>query len=124
MSRKIPQPIGIIPLDIFNLDVAVFKSEPDRLAQQRAQGCNDLTEHSSAALSSAHRDFTDAGNVRFAMVIKPEANKATWAHECVHIADFVIDHLGLPTAVEATEIRAYMVGHLFSHLQKIMRARK
>lgn len=111
--------IGTIPIDIFNLDVAVFAAEQDRLAALRDEGCVDLTEHKEAALSSAHMDFTEAGSIRLSMVIKPVATKATWAHECVHIADYVMDYLSLPPGVENTEIRAYLVGHLFSRLEEM-----
>lgn len=111
--------IGTIPIDIFNLDVAVFAAEQDRLAALKDEGCANLAEHNEAALSSAHMDFTEAGGIRLSMVIKPTATKATWAHECVHIADFVMDYLSLPPGVENTEIRAYLVGHLFSRLEEM-----
>lgn len=110
---------GMIRLDIFNLDVAVFDNEDDRIACLTDQGCNDLTRHTDAAYASAHLDSTASGSPRLSMVIKPHASKSTWAHECVHIADFVMDHLSLPSGVENTEIRAYMVGHLFAGLQDI-----
>jgi hypothetical protein len=54
------------------------------------------------------------------MVIKPVATKATWAHECVHIADFVMNRLGVPMGVRNTEIRAYLVAHLFAGLEELM----
>ncbi len=114
--------IGSIPLDIFNIDVAVFATESDRLEVLGNEGCESLTRHADAALSSAHMDVTANGAARFSMVIKPEATKATWAHECVHIADFVMDHLSLPTGVENTEVRAYLVGHLFANLDEMMEA--
>jgi len=112
--------IGIISLDIFNLEVAVFDNEDERLERLAEEGCEDLTRHAVAAIASAHLDATAEGSPRLSMVIKPHATKATWAHECVHIADFVMDHLGLPSGVENTEIRAYMVGHLFSGLEDMM----
>jgi hypothetical protein len=112
---------GVIHLDVFNLQVAVFDNEDARLAALKDQGCNDLTRHTDAAIASAHMDATESGSPRLSMVIKPHATKATWAHECVHIADFVMDHLQLPTGVENTEIRAYLVGHLFAGLQDIFR---
>jgi hypothetical protein len=111
--------IGIIPLDVFCLDVAVFASEEDRLAALRDQGCSDLTEHSVSALASAHMDFTDEGSIRLSMVIKPVATRATWAHECVHVADFVMHHLKLPSGVKNTEIRAYLVGRIFAGLEEM-----
>ncbi len=115
---------GVIHLDIFNLDVAIFDNEDDRIAALTDQGCNDLSRHTEAAIASAHIDATEDGGPRLSMVIKPHATKATWAHECVHITDFVMDHLSLPMGVENTEIRAYMVGHLFGGLQRIFQKRK
>lgn len=112
---------GIIRLDVFNLEVAVFDSEDDRIECLKDQGCTDLTRHTDAAIASAHLDVTESGSPRISMVIKPRATKATWAHECVHVADFVIDLLRLPTGLENTEIRAYLVGHLFAGLQDIFR---
>jgi hypothetical protein len=110
---------GVINLDVFCLQVAVFDSEDDRVASLQDQGCVDVTRHESAAIASAHMDVTENGSPRLSMVIKPHARKSTWAHECVHIADFVMDRLGFPPGIENTEIRAYMVGHLFSGLQGI-----
>jgi len=110
---------GLIPIDVFCLEVAVFDNEDARLARLKEEGCADLTRHTDAAIASAHLDVTESGAPRLSMVIKPHAKKSTWAHECVHIADFVMDHLQLPTGLENTEIRAYLVGHLFGGLQDI-----
>lgn len=111
---------GKIDLDIFSIEVAVFATEDDRIKGLAELGMDDLARHTDAAFASAHRDVSSGGDVRFSMVIKPEATQATWAHECVHMADFVMDHLHLPMGVKNTEIRAYLVGHLFSRLQDIM----
>ena len=116
--------IGSIMLDIFNLEVAIFRSEADRIECLRGEGCDNLSEHNPASISSAHLDMTRDGAPRLSMVIKPKATRATWVHECVHIADFVIDLLNLPTGVENTEIRAYMVGHLFAGLSEIIGSRR
>ena len=112
---------GIIRLDIFNLDVAIYDNEDTRLACLADQGCNELTRHKDAAIASASMNFTSNGSIRLSMVIKPHATKSTWAHECVHIADFVMEYLHLPSGVENTEIRAYMVGYMFGELQNIFR---
>jgi len=105
-----------IPLDMFNLGVAVFRSETKRLAVLQKQGCVDLERQNDSALASAHMDYTSDGAIRLSMVIKPGATRSTWAHECSHIADFAMEYLGIPPGVESTEVRAYLVGHLFWHL--------
>jgi hypothetical protein len=111
--------IGIIPLDVFNLDVAVFADDAARCAALREEGC-DVSEHDEDCLASAHIDTAGDGSTRLSMVIKPVAAKATWAHECVHIADFVMNRLGIPMGVENTEIRAYLTGHLFAGLEGLL----
>lgn len=109
----------VIHLDIFHLEVGVFTSDKDRRKFLRGQGI-EAEKHSNAAFASAHMDVDPNGRAFFSMVIKPEATKATWAHECVHIADFVMDRLGIPTDVSNTEVRAYIVGRLFAGLQEVL----
>lgn len=111
---------GIIPLDIFNLEVAVFGDDAARVASLKEQGVEDAEEHNAAALSSAHLDYTVNGEPRLSMVIKPVATRATWAHECTHVADFVCSALGVPLCMETTEVRAYLVGHMMARLEDIM----
>lgn len=110
---------GVIPLDLFHLEVAVFDRDKDRRKFLRSVGVG-AEKHTAAAFASAHMDCGEDGVAWFSMVIKPDATKATWAHECVHIADFVMDRLGIPTDATNTEIRAYIVGRLFSGLEEIM----
>ena len=53
MSKKAK--LHLIPLEMFCLDVAVFATESERIETLTAQGCDDLTRHSDAALSSAQQ---------------------------------------------------------------------
>lgn len=119
--KKLPDKrmTAYIPVDVFHLGVAVFRSEKTRLAVLRDQGCRSLTPHPKAAVSSAHMDVADDGTVRLSMVIKPKASRSTWAHECSHVADFIMEHVGIPLGLESTELRAYLVGHLFWHLDNL-----
>lgn len=109
----------IIDVDLFNLQVGVFRTFRQRSAAMAEVGIvvPDLPEHH--AFASAHMDHSDDddGLAWFSMVITRRANMSTWAHECVHVADFIMDHLGIPTGAENTEIRGYLVGHLFHGLQ-------
>ena len=110
---------GVIPLDVFNIEVAVFAKDKHRRKFLRGEGLSP-EKHSDACFASAHMDVGPDGKAWFSMVIKPEATQATWAHECVHIADFLMDRLGIPTGAENTEIRAYIVGRLFAGLQEVL----
>jgi hypothetical protein len=111
--------VQVIPVDVYNMDVAVFTDDKSRVATLRVEGC-DVDDWTEAALASAHRDETPDGYPRFSFVIKPEATKATWAHECSHMADFFCETLGLPISVEATEVRAYLVGHFMAGLEDVL----
>lgn len=112
-------PAAVIDLDVFNLQVGVFRTDADRVQVLTDLGVEAVMAD-AAAWATAHMDTGPDGHGWFSMVIKDEATSATCAHECVHIADFVMDHLGIPTGAENTEVRAYLVGHLFSCLQEIM----
>lgn len=111
--------IQIIHVDLFNFDVAVFGSDEDRLRVLKDEGC-DAEPWEQSAIASAHIDTLSNGSPRFSFVIKSEATRATWAHECSHMADFFCDTLGIPIDLNNTEIRAYLVGHFMAGLEDIL----
>lgn len=113
--------IGVIYIDVFNIQVAVYAKDKDRRKELRKKGFN-ADNHDEACLASAHMDMGPDGRAWFSMVIKPEATRATWAHECVHIADFLMERVGIPSSTENTEVRAYLVGHIFARLDEMMGA--
>jgi len=119
MTKPSPQVPRLIPVDVFNMDVAVFSTDQSRGATLRSEGC-DADEWTEAALASAHRDETTDGYPRFSFVIKSDATQATWAHECSHMADFMCETLGIPICMETTEVRAYLIGHFMAHLGEIL----
>lgn len=118
-KAKKPGADFVIHVDVFNLQVAVYRTDEQRCATLRKHGV-DPENVPGAAYATAHRDIGPDGQAWFGMVIKDEATLATWAHECVHIADYVMDHIGAPTDASNTEVRAYLVGHLFSGLQEAL----
>lgn len=119
MGPEVKGFIGFIDIDVFNLQVAVFSKNKSRLKMLRKQGCNDPSASDEGAFASAHLDFVN-GSARLSMVLKPAASKSSWAHECSHIVDFIFNFLGIPPGIESTEIRSYLLGHLWSGLEKIM----
>lgn len=117
-KRKRGKCLGLIHLEIFNLDVAVFGRDADRVKVLRGEGCSPDSAD-PAAIASAHLDFTQSGSPRLSMVIKPEATRATWAHECGHIADFVMNLVGTLGCREHRDKGLYG-GHLFARLEHYM----
>jgi len=111
--------IGAISIDLFNTQVAVWRTDKQRRKFLRAHGVY-AEKHNDACFSSAHVDVGADGVAWFSMVIKDGASMATWAHECVHIADWLMQRFGIPTDAGNTEIRGYLVGHLFAGLQEIL----
>ena len=105
-----------INVDLFNVEVAVWRTDKQRRKFLRSHGVK-IERHNDACFSSAHMDVGPDGVAWFSMVIKDGATMATLAHECVHIADWLMDRFGIPTDVTNTEIRGYIVGHLFAGLR-------
>lgn len=110
--------IGEIKIDLFRMSVTVFESDAERCEFLKSNGVEP--EATGYCLASAHRDYNAEGRPFFSMVIKPGAGMSGWAHECAHIADFVMDQIGIPMGMENYEIRGYLVQRIFSGLQDMM----
>lgn len=111
-----------IHVDVFNLAIAVFRSDKARVKHLIKNGFN-ATAHDNRAIASAHVDTT-SNRFCLSFVIKKDASKSVWVHECSHMADFICDILGVPISLKNTEIRAYLIQHLFSELEKALEADK
>lgn len=106
--------VKIIHVDVFNFQVAVFASNDLRVEHLKALGVTQISDHDLAAHGTAHVDRDDDGRTWFSMVLPPAASIPTMAHECVHIADWLMETLGIPSDAHNTEVRAYLVGHLLA----------
>lgn len=124
MNKKVrnqePEPrwIGLIDLSIFRQTIPVFISEEDHVHEARARGLNAVAV-SGPWDAMACEDVHENGTKSFCLVIPPEATQSTWAHEAVHIADMLMDYVGIPCDANNTEIRAYLVGYIFERLDVI-----
>ncbi len=110
--------IGLIRIDIFRQTVPVFISFEDHVAEALAKGVNTV-EAEGPYEAFACCDVDSQGGKHFALVIPPEASPATWVHEAVHIADFIMDYVGIPCDMSNTEVRAYLTGYIFERLEVI-----
>lgn len=109
----------VIFVDLFGIQVAVYTSDAERIETLAAQGIT-ANKGDPNAFATAHVDRDDSGRAWFSMVIPHNATQATRAHECVHIADWIMHEIGIPTHAENTEVRGYLVGHLMVELQEIL----
>lgn len=111
---------GTIHLDVFHIQIGVFRSADDLMGYYRDNlGFSpDIT--GGAAYGMARMDEDAEGESWWSLIITDEANISTKAHECVHIADFVMERLGIPCNCENTEVRAYMTGCMLSQLLEIV----
>lgn len=54
------------------------------------------------------------GSAAFIIMIKSLGlNYRTLVHECVHMAQYILDYKGIPTDVDNTEVVAYLTDYLF-----------
>lgn len=118
-KSKKPLWVGIVHIAMFKIQCPLFLSEEDRLKTLKARGMSS-DSWPTVAVGQVNRDKNAEGAIIYTMVITPGCGVDTWAHEAVHLADFVMDDLALPTGVENTEVRAYMVGHIVEQIDLIM----
>ena len=112
--------LGVIHLDVFHLQVGVFRTLAACRSYLADQGVAVEWEDDRPVFGQATRDHAPDGTAWFSLVITEEATKATWAHECVHMADWVMDRLGIPTGAENSEVRGYLTGHLFAGIEEML----
>lgn len=68
----------------------------------------------------AYRGEATDGCHHLALVIPTDSTPDTWAHEAVHITDFVMEYAGIPSSFENTEVRAYLTGFIFREISKTL----
>ena len=111
----------MIPVDIFNIDVGVYDSFEARVEHLReTQSVEDPVSAPHESLAASYMDEAGDGSMRYTMVLTPRATRGTWVHECVHMADFIMHSVGIPTGYKNTEVRAYLTAHLFSCIEEEM----
>lgn len=117
-----PKPLwaGMITFDMYETNVPVFIDNKSREAALRAIGVEpEALAHESYYGLCCVDDHPQGGSI-FSIVLSPESNISTWAHEASHLVDFIFDYLGIHPGVESTENRAYMVGYVTSRFAEIM----
>ena len=104
--------VFVIPLHIFKIDVAVFDNIADHKLAMKKHNIPDWDYEEIPCTGSAHYMKDKDGFPYYSMVISKNSSVGTWAHEACHIADFIMEHVGIPFNADNTEIRAYMVGFM------------
>lgn len=105
----------LISIDVFHLDIAVFYTNEERVKHLTALGYDledeDVGAHDGLACTNTHPD----GQAAFTMVIPRDAEDRIFVHESVHMADHIMDWLGI---LPDTEVRAYMTDYIFTEIRK------
>jgi hypothetical protein len=122
-QRKIEALVkGWIYIDMFHLSIPVFISDVDRVAWLSHHQMEFSTLDPDKKVAAIAGWASDPEGCRCIYMVLPlGVTSATWAHEASHVVDFVIEYLGLDPGLEGTEARAYMLGHIFSSIEDIMK---
>lgn len=114
--------LGVICVEMFQIDIAVFpclNTMVDTLISRDVDADpdwkNDPPCNGMAVLCKDSK-----GCSVFAMMIDPDSDFMTWAHEISHIVDMIFSTVGIPGGIENTETRAYMTGHIWEQLEQII----
>lgn len=119
MVKKPELIAGVLDVGTFNVQVGVFQSVKNCVKYLRNLGC-DPVHDTRACYGQARWDEDKDGVLWWSIVIEDDATTATVVHECVHMADFIMDKLGIPTGVKNTEVRAYLTADIFRGVMQIL----
>lgn len=115
-----PDYLGIIFLDIFNIQIGVFDCVHKRQNALKKMGVDSGLTTEVACYAFAAWDADELNRTIYSLYLGPESTITTWAHECVHLADMIMDRAGIPTEASNTEIRAYITGHLLAQIMALL----
>ena len=106
------KPVGIVKINLFGVSIGVFdtfkayKSYHEKVLKLDTEGVN------IRAIAAATVLVSDKSTHWFALIIPKKANIVTIAHECSHMADFIMDVHGVPISLDNTEIKAYLMAQI------------
>lgn len=109
---------GAIDVGVFNVQIGVFVGDGalDKWAEERG-----IEFKSRNSRGFAFWVTDPSGEDWFGIMVQNDAGEPTKVHECVHLADFIMDSAGVPTGVENTEVRAYLTAHIYEGLCDILK---
>ncbi|MGR3495237.1 hypothetical protein [Citreimonas sp.] len=109
------RPDYVATADVFNVEIGVFwkrKRFSRWLRERGMQECDGAADGKAACVRDPE------GVDWHVMLICDGAPEKTIVHECVHVADWIMDSAGVPCNAENTEIRAYLVAHIYQQVSK------
>ena len=111
MSMLVKPETTIITVDVYGTDVILLKTqeEIDDFIE-----LNELSPDTYPICNGYSAWFNHTGNGKTGFVLMShDWSVHTLAHECVHVAHFIMKHSGIPISYKNTEVEAYLVGYLF-----------
>lgn len=109
---------GFVGIEIFSIYPMIFKTQEDHLTYFQAYGFS-CPEPQHNFVAYAGYGENDKGIRAYFAVLPDGISCGVWVHEASHLVDFIFDHLGLPTKLGNTELRAYMIEHIFNEICSI-----
>lgn len=102
--------VKIINIDMLKIEVAFINSRKKYIQFCADNGLDDSQVNINAGLA----EIVTVNNLPYFVISVFEKNIPLLVHECCHMADFILQHKGIPVTVENTEIRAYLTEYLVS----------
>lgn len=111
--------IGMLKVNPFGREVPIFTSSKAYMAEAASLGY-EVSEPDGSFLGYLSIIEDEDGYTRHAIIFHEDARFHTWVHEISHLIDYVFKHCGVPSGIESTEVRAYLMNDLLIQLQEIM----
>lgn len=110
---------GEIHIDMLRICIPLFLTEEDCDEFLKSQGIEPATLDTKVRGFAGFASCPD-GAILYYLMLPLETKPRTWVHEASHLVDFIMHHLGMETDLTGTEVRAYMIDHIFASIEDIM----
>lgn len=117
----IATPDKVIHVDMYKIDIGVFFSpEGADFYMHTVHGCDNNQFQDCFDSSTSAMAFVDesGGAINHIGVIFPTPpNGGLLAHECLHLVDYICDHVGIDMSLDTMEPRAYLLEYLYDNIE-------
>ena len=108
----IPEGVKIVNVEMLKIEVAFFNNRAKYL-----EFCElNKLDGSNAYKNNGLAEVVTVNELPYFTVSIFERSIPLLVHECCHIADFILQHKGIPVTAENTEIRAYLTEYLVGQM--------
>lgn len=118
-KKRFVKPDHLIEIDLYDVSIGVFWSREGAVKSFEKNFDLEIMEDSegeSTCVGHAGYAIPEDGRKRYYIVMTDEADIEHYAHESLHMCEYICEELGIPLSEDTAETRAYLMQYIMRKL--------